>query len=56
MKAKPLISIKNYSWNFLMKLISFYLSLPAADAEGDAPAAPEAEAWAQEKYKLLLII
>ena len=39
-----------------MKLISCYLSLPAADAEGDAPAAPEAEAWAQEKYKLLLII
>jgi len=27
-----------------MKLISCYLSLPAADAEGDAPAAPEAEA------------
>ena len=30
-----------------MKLISFYLSLPAADAEGDAPAAPETEGWAK---------
>ena len=39
-----------------MKLISCYLSLPASGPEGDAPAAPEAEARAQENYKLLLII